>query len=131
MMPAPTHLRRIAVPTSDVVDEEALQAAIRCTCGEDRFEVMFPGQTHDWNGEQVPCTAQIEDKFFFLVLARCSSCQQTHCIIDQDLHGWDGFICHDAEQAALPRPALESWPCKLCGSAIHHVSVEIQTEGKR
>jgi hypothetical protein len=130
MMPIPTHLKGLADPTSDVVDEEPLHADLKCDCGSSKFEVAYPGQTHEWNGEQVPCTAQIGDQFFFLVEGRCSVCEKGYCVVDQDFHGWNGFVCHDPAQAKLQRPVLEPWNCKTCGHHTHCVSIDIQTRGR-
>jgi len=92
--------------------------------------MLYPGQTHEYKGEQIPCTAEMDDKFFFLIIAKCSACQAEHLLIDKDFHGWDGLVCHDSEQAALPRPPLRPWTCLSCGGVEHQACVEIQTEGK-
>ena len=130
MMPVPSHLQGFVVPQDDQVDEEALSAAIRCPCGEAKFELLYPGHTHKYGRQMIPCVAEIEGKFFFVLKSRCSSCGREHLLLDSDFHGWNGFICHDPAQAALPRPQLVAWQCHGCGETKHTGTVHIQTQGK-
>jgi len=104
MMPVPSHLQGFVVPTDSADDEEALSAAIRCPCGEAKFELLYPGQTHEYDGQEIPCTAEIDGNFFFVLKSRCSVCGREHLLLDKDFHGWNGFICHEPDQAAFPRP---------------------------
>jgi hypothetical protein len=130
MMPAPTHLKNIVAPYEVETDEEALVADIRCLCGGANFELLYPGQTHEYAGEVIPCTAEIDGNFFFVLKVRCVQCAKEHLLLDADFHGWNGFVCHDPEQAALPRPPLTVWKCLKCGGMTHSGVVHIQTEGK-
>jgi hypothetical protein len=130
MMPVPTHLQGIVVPLSSGIDEEALSATVRCPCGDTKFELLYPGQTHEYAGKTVPCVAEIEGKFFLVLKSRCAGCGREHLLLDADFHGWNGFVCHDPVQAALPRPQLVPWLCLGCGEARHSGVVHIQTEGK-
>jgi hypothetical protein len=130
MMPVPSHLKGLVVPLDDMVDEGALSAAVRCPCGEAKFDLLYPGHTHEHGGAMIPCTAEIEGKFFFILKSRCSSCQREHLLLDADFHGWNGFICRDQAQAALPRPQLVAWCCQGCGETKHTGIVHVQAEGK-
>jgi hypothetical protein len=130
MMPSPTHLRTCVIPDDAHIDELPFRGKVKCSCGGASFQLLYPGQTQECKGETIPCTADIDDDCFFLVKARCPSCKEEHLLIDQDFHGWNGFVCHDAEQAALPRPPLVPWKCLACGHFEHTAAVEIQTEGK-
>lgn len=130
MMPVPSHLIECVVPKSSVVDEQALDATVKCTCGSTRFRLMFPGQTHNLRGDVIPCTANIDGKYFFIVRANCVRCHREHVLIDADFHGWNGFVCHDAAQASVARPELVAWQCLGCGGSVHEASVQIQTEGR-
>ena len=129
-MPIPTHLQDCVVPLDSAIDEEALSAAIRCPCGEAKFELLYPGETTEYEGEMIPCTAEIDGNFFLVLKARCASCSREHLLLDADFHGWNGFICHEPDQAALPRPQLVPWQCNGCGEQEHTGTVHIQTEGK-
>jgi hypothetical protein len=132
MMPVPSHLVNSVAPKDTVIDEESLEAAVQCTCGSMRFVFLFPGQTQEYDGVTIPCTAEIDNFFFFfLVKARCTHCSKEHLLLDQDFHGWNGFVCHDKKQAALPRPPLVPWKCLSCGATEHEAEIMIQTEGKR
>jgi hypothetical protein len=130
MMPVPSHLIECVVPKESTIDESSLDAVVRCPCGSTLFELLYPGQKRDYDGEIVPCVAEIDGKFFFVIKARCMICQREHLLLDSDFHGWNGFICHDVEQAALPRPSLVAWNCLSCGATAHEASVQICTEGK-
>jgi DNA-directed RNA polymerase subunit RPC12/RpoP len=130
MMPVPTHLKDCVVPHSAEIDEQPLKAMVRCPCGGMIFQLLYPGQTHEYDGEIIPCTAQIGKKFFFLIKVKCAACGKEHLLLDADFHGWDGFVCHDPNQAALPRPDLVAWKCLECGEEAHKADILIHAEGK-
>lgn len=130
MMPVPSHLRELVLPLDSAIDEEALSAVIRCPCGDSKFELLYPGQTHEYGGETIPCTAEIDGNFFFVLKSRCANCRQEHLLLDADFHGWNGFICHDPAQAALVRPRLVAWQCQGCGGTKHTGTIHIQTQGR-
>jgi hypothetical protein len=127
-MPLPAHLREIIVPALIQEDDHSVKGRVVCPCGEDEIELMYPGQTHEYNGSLIPCTAMIDDKFFFLLRADCPKCNSQHLLFDADFHGWDGFICHNKEQASLPRPPLFAWKCSSCGSTRHKVEMTVSGE---
>ena len=129
MMPVPSHLRGAVVPLDAVQDEAGLSAAVRCTCGDDRFVLLYPGQTHLYEGTKIPCTSQIGGQWYFVVASRCAGCGREHVLLDDDFHGWNGFVCHDPDKAALPRPPLVAWTCQACGASVHRGVVHIQTQG--
>jgi hypothetical protein len=131
MMPVPTHLIGLVAPHDATPDEEALEATIRCPCSEDKFELLYPGQTQVYQGNPIPCTAQIGDRFFFVLKSRCTTCCREHLLFDKDFHGWDGFVSHDPEQAAQERPPLVPWRCQGCGELRHTGVVHIQTQGRQ
>jgi hypothetical protein len=130
MRPLPKHLRGVAVPRSAVVDEGPLDADVRCPCGGAAFELLYPGATHEYRGERIPCTKQVGDQFFFMIKAKCVACGRTHLLFDKDFHGWGGYVGHDELQAALPRPELEPWKCSACGGIAHGATVNVQGEGR-
>lgn len=129
-MPIPSHLTDCVAPKDITIDESPLDAVVRCHCGSSKFVLLFPGQTHEYRGDTIPCTAQINGKFFFLIRARCVDCECEHLLLDSDFDGWNGFVCHDPKQASIPRPPLVPWTCLSCGGTTHQASVQIQTEGK-
>src|SRR4051812_20623501 len=130
MMRVPSHRGGFVRPKDSAVDETALDAEVVCRCGSRRFDLLYPGQTHEYRGEQIPCTAQINHHFFFIIKARCTACGRDHLLFDKDFHGWNGFVCHDEAQASLPRPPLVPWECLSCGKTEHEASVQIQTQGR-
>lgn len=130
MMPIPTHLKNCIVPNELEIDELPLVGTVRCPCSGEAFEIRFPGQTLQWNDEVVPCTAEFNGRYFFLIRARCIKCGKSHLLLDVDFHGWNGLICHDIEQAARPRPPLAPWKCVRCGKSKHKARIEVVSEGK-
>ena len=131
MMPVPSHLVDCVVPNDTTIDETPLEARVRCPCGSMRFRILFPGQTHVYDNETIPCTAELAGTFFFLVKAHCTHCNREHLLLDQDFHGWNGYVAHDPKQALLPRPQLTPWKCLSCSGTEHEAMIMIQTEGKR
>ena len=130
MMPTPTHLNNWVSPDSDVIDEDNFSGIVRCSCGSDKIQLFYPGQTREYDGTNIPCTAEINGKSFFLVKAKCSICDNETVLFDADFHGWDGYVCHESEQAALPRPNLIIWNCQSCDSRVHKARIHIETQGK-
>ena len=129
MMPIPTHLKDCVVPDDAAVDESPLVGTVRCPCAGETFDLLFPGQTHEWDNEVIPCTAEVDGRFFFLIRAVCKKCSKSHLLLDVDFHGWNGFVCHNAEQAAHPRPPLAAWKCVKCGGSAHTARIEVAGEG--
>jgi len=93
--------------------------------------MQHTGATHEWDGEIIPCTAEIDGGFFFRIVAKCVNCGTEHLLLDTDFHGWDGFVCREELGGHLrPRPALVGWPCKVCGKNMHKASVLVVSEDK-
>ena len=130
MMPVPNYLKDCVVPNKVHADEQSLVGIIRCSCGSQTFQVLYPGQTHEHKGQQIPCTTEIDGNFFFLIKSRCVSCGKEHLLFDKDYHGWNGLVCHDPTQACLPRPDLDLWRCLSCGGIEHEVSIKIDPVDK-
>jgi hypothetical protein len=118
------------VSRNELEDEEVLIGNLRCPCGSENFKMMYPGQTHEYEGRTYPCTAEIDGHFFFLVKAICSECNLEHLLFDEHFHGWDGVMCHDIRKASLPRPPLTYWKCLSCGGLYHKVTLKIAFESK-
>ena len=130
MMPVPSHLKGVVVPLNKDIGEDNLSANFRCQCGESRFELLYPGKTHKFGGKLIPCTIEIDGHFFFVLKSRCTSCGHEHLLLDTDFHGWDGFICHDPDQASLKRPQLVPWQCQKCGETKHNGIIHIESQGE-
>jgi hypothetical protein len=121
-------LKDIVVVSSKPEEGSSVGGKIVCPCGGDAFALMFPGQTHEYNGEIIPCMAEIDGNFFFVLRADCLRCRAQHLLFDADFHGWNGFICHDEVQASLPRPNLVAWSCRDCGGEAHRLDLSISGE---
>jgi hypothetical protein len=127
-MPLPRHLREIASIRGG--DDCSVGADLACQCGSSTFELRYPGTTQEHGGERIPCPVEIDGAFFFRIEACCAACRRTHLVFDKDFHGWDGFVCHDPEQAALPRPPLTTWHCAGCTATAQRVRLLVQGEGE-
>jgi hypothetical protein len=130
MTPMPTHLVGLLDVATAVFVDNRLDASVQCSCGSRIFELMYPGQTHEVEGQLIPCTAEINGSFFFRIEVRCTQCAEKHLLFDADFHGWDGFVCRDEVQASLPRPPLETWRCLSCQEPGHTARVQVQNEGQ-
>ncbi len=123
-MKVPTHILKCVKSTCLDYDGRLVRCEIACSCKNYIFELLYPGETHLYQGEKIPCTLQLDDKFFFLIKARCAKCGCEYLLFDKDFHGWDGFVCHNDKEASHPRPPLVSWECLKCGESKHTVQVE-------
>jgi len=131
MIPTPEHLRACTVPEPAKAEQHQYVGYVKCPCGCDTFEMQHTGATHEWDGEIIPCTAEIDGGFFFRIVAKCVNCGTEHLLLDTDFHGWDGFVCREELGGHLrPRPALVGWPCKVCGKNMHKASVLVVSEDK-
>jgi len=130
MMPLPTHLQGLVVPLDDSPNEDPLEANVRCTCGSESFELLYPGATTPHNDSVIPVDLEKGGHFFFRIEAVCKRCCACHLLFDADFHGWNGYICHDDTQASLPRPPLMAWTCLRCAATPHVARILIQTEGQ-
>ncbi len=130
-LPFPKHLHDFVQPMVSASKAEHLFVGrLQCRCGAGTFRFFYPGETHEFQGSTVPCTATIDGAYFFLVRAACEGCGSEYLVIDQDLHGWNGVVCHDAAQAALERPPLTVWPCSRCRDERHRAVVTVTSQGK-
>ena len=129
-MPVPTHLQGLVVPPDGNLDEEPLEATVRCTCGGESFEMLVVDAIAEIDGVKIPVTAKRDGAFFFRLEAKCLKCVRQHLLFDADFHGWNGYVCHEAAQASLPRPPLVPWSCVDCGAKCHAASIRIYSEGQ-
>ena len=129
MMPAPSHLTDCIRRPKNDADEEPLVAPVVCPCGSEQFAFLYPGQTAGDVDNSRPVVAAIDGKYFLVLRAACA-CGKSHLLLDADLHGWNGYICRDDAQAALPRPKLVPWQCLSCDATDHKLTVHVCTQGK-
>ena len=99
-MPVPEHLRDWLVPGASEIDESDLVGRVRCPCGSEEIELLYPGETVFRDGDRYPCDLKIGDHQFFVIRGRCASCGAEAPLFDKDFHGWNGLVPHDAEKAA-------------------------------
>lgn len=130
MMPIPSHLKEIAKPVDQVLDEAPLRASLQCKCGSISFQLLYPGQTRAIGDQVIPVTANVGGNYFFIVQTLCRQCSYEVTLLDADFHGWNGFVCHDPAQASVLRPPLVPWQCVACDSREYEAEIFIQGEGE-
>jgi len=130
MFPIPSHLRSIFIPADERISEGLLIGIIQCPCGSNEFQLVYPGQTIEFQEKKLPCDIEIGGHCYFVIKLECCKCRAQHLLFDADFHGWDGVMCHDVEKASLPRPPLIQWRCLSCGALPHKVAVKIALESK-
>lgn len=128
MLPAPRHLIDCTQPLPERAGEYDYAGHVKCKCGCDTYDLYHMGATHEYQGETIPCTAEIDGQFYFRVVARCTACGMEHLLFDMNLHGWNGFVCREELALPGPRPARTSWPCRTCGGSAHQAEVVVHGE---
>jgi hypothetical protein len=128
LSPVPSHLAGWVGPAE--VEDDWVTAAVRCPCGNERMEFHYTGIVETPRGEVVPKTVEAGGVWFFLVKCVCEQCRQEHVLFDNLCHGHDGFVYHNPEKAALPRPPLHLLQCPKCRAAAHQGKVTIISDFK-
>ena len=133
MMPTPTHLRECLRRPDIAISERRgeLVAPVMCPCGASEMELLYCGEIVNYDGRPIICVTEIEEKFFLRIEAQCTKCGRRHLLLDKDLHGWNGFVCRDETQAALPRPPFHLWHCVSCQGTAQRMTLTVCTEGKK
>jgi hypothetical protein len=130
-VPIPKHLKNITVLIEESIDDNILRANIRCKCGGTEFQLLYPGETIEYQEKKWPCSIEVEGHSVFVIKAICSNCKTQYLIFDADFHGWDGVMCHNDQKANFPRPSLVPWKCLSCGNLSHKIEVKINFESKK
>jgi hypothetical protein len=117
MKTLPTHIKDCVKDIE--YTEDFIKGTICCTCGNRVFTLYYPGETTEYNGKVIPCSAYINDHSYFILRAQCSECKKEFLLFDRDFHGWDGYVCHDEKDASKPRPPLVPWKCIECNEDKH------------
>jgi hypothetical protein len=126
--PVPSHLAGWVGPAE--VKDDRVTATVRCPCDCERMEFHFTGIFETPGGAVVPKTVEVGGVWFFLVKAVCERCRREHVLFDNLCHGHDGFLYHNPETAALPRPPLHLLRCPKCGATAHQGKVTIISDFK-
>lgn len=129
ILPIPTHLRNILIPRGEN-NEFDISGDIKCDCGNSKFVVSYIGNYQDG----IITLFQYLNAFYLVIKCKCTECSKVHLIFDNNLHGWDGFVCNqfefkDNENFLLERYEKD-WSCPKCTNNTHKVSVAISSQGK-
>jgi ribosomal protein S27E len=129
MIPLPRHLKDILNPIGEENDEFELTGKIVCNCGSENFTIKFVGDDSEYEENKVIMVSEVDGNFFLIVKVKCNSCGKEHLIFDDNLHGWNGFVCGESKD--LPRPDSKVWSCNKCNAANHSMIVKINSQGQQ
>ncbi len=127
MLPIPKHLNEILFPIDEDNDQYGVIGDIKCICDSKNFEVEYVG-LKDESGSIIP--VNIHGHYFFIIKIKCLECSRKYLIFDKDFNGWDGFVCHDEEEAKLPSPLGLIWQCSECKNNSNKIQITIGSQGK-
>jgi len=109
-LPIPTHLKDFFFPVGNDNNEFEVTGIIKCSCGNDCFEVW------ESNGR-------------LILKVVCSKCKKEFMVFDSGKHGWDGFVCgDDFLDRQMP---FDKYSCSDCTGDSHKVMVRISSQGKQ
>lgn len=78
--------------------------------------------------------SQYEEVFYLVIKCKCKECGKNHLTFDNNLHGWNGFVCSEFEFKGYENFLIEryekTWLCPKCNNDAHKVSVTISSQGK-
>ena len=130
-LPVPQHLRICTVATLIAARQPQYVGHVQCPCGCDTFEMQHAGGTYEWRGTIRTCSAEVDGKRFFRIVAKCAACGTEHLLFDKDLHGWNGFMCRQRLRGQPDSPPpLVAWRCQVCGEVSHKADVVIASMDK-
>jgi hypothetical protein len=137
-IPIPSHLAGCLARAQLFEDGTYVEGALRCPCGREQLELLYPGATHvveGHGGMPVPCSVQVPNgrrgkRWWFGLAAVCTACRKRRVLFDSDRHGWDAFVSSPtARKAKSPRPRLRPWHCLNCGAKAHEGVVHFRFDG--
>lgn len=131
ILPIPAHLKNILIPKGDKNDEFFVAGDIACTCGNKEFSLSYLGAYEN----EIITLCEYEGVFYLAIECKCKECGKVHLIFDDNLHGWNGFVCGDESgfegYEEFPMEKFKKlWKCPKCNDEHHEVSVAISSEGK-
>lgn len=109
-LPIPSHLNQYLTPFGDNNSEYEVTGKIKCSCGNDTFEVF----------ESNDCQ---------IIKLSCSKCGKEILLFDAGKHGWNGFVCDEEEYIDRTLP-FNKYYCPECGENICSIRVCISSQGK-
>ena len=129
MLPIPKHLESILKPIGESNNEFEVTGKIVCDCGSENFTIEIVGDDADYQKDNIIKVTEIGGNYFLIVKVKCNNCGKEHLILDNDYHGWNGFVC-GGESRNLPRPDTENWNCNKCQNTNHSLVVNIHSQGQ-
>jgi hypothetical protein len=131
MLPIPKHLENILIPFGKDNNEYQVIGHIQCNCGSKEFKIRFVGDSSEYLEEKVIKVMSINDHYFLIVKATCKKCNKEHLLFDADIHGWNGFICHDEDESKAERLNEKEWNCPDCNDNAFFIEIKINSQGKQ
>jgi hypothetical protein len=121
----PEHLMNLQGSLALSPSGDEVYCSLKCHCGSEKFHVLYAGTVSENSEEPGIDQVEINGAYFLIIKVRCTLCESLHMVFDKDLHGWEGTVGRDEEQAALPRPPVEEWLCSVCQEATFVTAVKI------
>jgi hypothetical protein len=130
-LPIPKHLKNILVPIRKN-NENSFSGFLKCKCGNDLdFKILYPGETKVYKNDIITVVKEYNNNFYFIIKVICLKCNENYLLFDNNLHGWDGFVCHDYNKPIYPDSELQLWKCTNCNSYNHNLIISINSQGKQ
>lgn len=109
-LPIPTHLQQYLIPIGDENREYEVTGSIRCSCGNEKFEVLESNNRH-------------------VIKLICTQCGKEILLFDAGKHGWNGFVC-DEERFIDRTEPFQKYHCSKCNKDVYSIIVHIESQGK-
>ena len=113
----PRHLRGLIAVNEARSDNSSVTGQVRCPCGCEKMKLCCFGlesnNEEDW-------------QFGVIVIAECAECGSDHLLLDQAVHGYDGFVCHSYKSVGQEK--MKPVICEKCGAEVFRAEIGIETE---
>jgi len=126
--PTPKHLKDLFVTDRKDSTEHELHGTVRCGCSSETFHPLYVANRVEDRGQHFLQVVEVGEQWFCRIGARCASCGREHLLFDDHFHGWNGYVCTDAQVRLIQRPPFQEWVCHKCGATTHRVALSIQGE---
>ncbi len=100
------------------------------SCGSDSFHLLHVGERLQKAGETPYLRfTKVNGEWFLRVAVQCAACASEHLLLDDKLHGWNGYVCASQEKKEMPRPPYQGeWLCHKCQPHGQKITLWIQGE---
>lgn len=122
--PIPSHLTGLLIPDEAESNENIVKGYLKCACGNNDFSFSYCGEKCD----KYITTTEYNGTFVLAIRAKCGTCGKEILVFDYNRHGWDGFVCHEADIDPDELHFVPVTPCS-CGENKMMVNITITNPG--